>query len=346
MCELQVLDNSAYNNLHTTQYHGSAYGMVAARRGFLKKHGEWNTQEVTVKGHTIKVVLNDKIILDTNLKENVTKPMNSINKYKGRLRTEGHFGFMGHGSTVQFRNIRIKHILHKSESEREKRNLKTDEEDLKSMGFTSLFNGKNLDGWWGLGTEDPSEWMNLPKKKLEEKKKQSIIDIQKHWKVINDDIIFNDGEGLYLTTEKNYGNFELYLDYKTVANADLGIYLRGIPQVQIWDYTKEGGKWKLGADKGSGGLWNNSKDDPGKLPLEIADKPFGEWNTLYIKMIGNRVTVKLNGKLVVNNATLNNFWDRKTPIKDRKPIIKRGPIQLQTHRKESSWRRIYIKELN
>ena len=104
MCELQVLDNTAkkYAKLHPAQYHGSAYGMVAAKRGFLKKPGEWNTQEVTVKGHTIKVVLNGETILDADLSK-LGKTMGPVTKFKGRLRTEGHFGFAGHGAAVQFR---------------------------------------------------------------------------------------------------------------------------------------------------------------------------------------------------------------------------------------------------
>ena len=111
MCELQVLDNTAkkYAKLHPAQYHGSAYGMVAAKRGFLKKPGEWNTQEVTVKGHTIKVVLNGETILDADLSK-LGKTMGPVTKFKGRLRTEGHFGFAGHGAAVQFRNVRIKRL--------------------------------------------------------------------------------------------------------------------------------------------------------------------------------------------------------------------------------------------
>ena len=137
------------------------------------------------------------------------------------------------------------------------------------------------------------------------------------------------------------------VDYKTVPGADSGIYLRGVPQVQIWDTTEKAGKWKLGADKGSGGLWNNGKAGaPGRDPLVHADKPLGEWNSFHITMRGTIVTVVLNGKLVVDKAPLNNFWDRKTPLSKRKPLIKRGPIQLQTHGGEISWRNIYVKELS
>ena len=212
-------------------------------------------------------------------------------------------------------------------------------------GFVALFNGKNLDGWWGLKTEDPAKWMALSSEQLAAKKKSSIEDIHKHW-TVEDGVLVNDGHGLYLSTEKNYGDFELLVDYKTVAKADSGIYLRGVPQVQIWDTTKEGGKWNLGADKGSGGLWNNPKGGAGKDPKVLADKPLGQWNSFRIIMLGDLVTITLNDKLVVDKAPLNNFWDRKTPIEKRKPLIKEGPIQLQTHGGEIRWRNIYLKELS
>ena len=205
-------------------------------------------------------------------------------------------------------------------------------------GFTALFNGKDLSGWWGAGTEDPAKYLALPPEKLAAKKKKSLADINKHWSV-KDGVLINDGKGLYLTTEKNYGDFELHLEYKTVAKADSGIYLRGIPQVQIWDYTKEGGKWKHGADKGSGGLWNNKKGSKGRDPLVLADKPFGEWNSMKIKMVGDIVTVHLNGKLVVDQAPMHNYFNKKGPMP------KTGPIQLQTHGGAISWRNVWIKEL-
>ena len=205
-------------------------------------------------------------------------------------------------------------------------------------GFKPLFNGKNLSGWWGLKTEDPAKWMALPIEKLVDKKAASLDDIQKHWSIEGDELV-NDGHGLYLTTDKNYGDFELLIDYKTVAKADSGIYLRGIPQVQIWDYTEEGGKWKIGADKGSGGLWNNSKGAKGKDPLVLADKPFGEWNSFRIVMAGDIVTVWLNGKLVVDHARMENYFDRKGGVPET------GPIQLQTHGGEIRWRNIKIREI-
>ena len=212
-------------------------------------------------------------------------------------------------------------------------------------GFTSLFNGENLDGWWGLKTEDPEKWLALPKDEFKAKWETSQKDIQKHWRVENG-ILINDGKGLFLSTEKNYQDFELRLEYKTVAGADSGIYLRGVPQVQIWDTTEAGGKWKIGANKGSGGLWNNGPaGSPGRDPLQHADRPFGQWNSFHITMRGDLVTIYLNGKLVVHRAPLINYWDRKTSLSKRKPLISKGPIQLQTHGGEIRWRNIYIKEL-
>ena len=212
-------------------------------------------------------------------------------------------------------------------------------------GFIPLFNGKNLDGWWGLKTEDPNKWMNLSVKEMKSKWQASQIDIRRHW-IVEDGMLVNDGKGLFLSTEKNYGDFELKLEYKTVAGADSGIYLRGVPQVQIWDTTEAGGKWKLGADKGSGGLWNNGpKGVRGRDPLLHADQPFGEWNQFHITMTGNLVSVRLNEKLVVHRAPLLNYWDRKTEISKRKPLASKGPIQLQTHGGEIRWRNIFIKEL-
>ena len=147
------------------------------------------------------------------------------------------------------------------------------------------------------------------------------------------------GHGLFLTTNEFFGDFELTIEYKTVAMGDSGVYLRGCPQVQIWDTTKEGDKWELGADKGSGGLWNNNKGSKGKDPLVLADKPFGEWNSFRIIMVGDIVTVYLNDKLVVDEAQMHNFFDRENPMP------KRGPIQLQTHGAEIRWRNAFIREI-
>jgi hypothetical protein len=108
MCELQVLDNEAekYADLDPRQYHGSVYGMVAAKRGHLREAGQWNYQEVTVKGSTIKVELNGAVILDADVAD-VTEFMGDY-PHPGKDLSRGHFGFAGHGDPVMFRNIAIK----------------------------------------------------------------------------------------------------------------------------------------------------------------------------------------------------------------------------------------------
>ena len=203
-------------------------------------------------------------------------------------------------------------------------------------GFTPLFNGKDLTGWYGLNA-DPRKIFNMSEQERAKFRQESMADVRKHWTVEGDELV-NDGHGAYLTTEKDFGDYELLIDYKTVPKADSGIYLRGVPQVQIWDHTNAEQKAN-GADKGSGGLWNNSKGAPGKDPLVLADKPFGEWNKFRIIQIGARTTVYLNDQLVVDNAIMENYWDRK------KPLWKKGPIQLQTHGGEIRWRNVFIREI-
>ncbi|MGY8768050.1 MAG: 3-keto-disaccharide hydrolase [Pirellulales bacterium] len=204
-------------------------------------------------------------------------------------------------------------------------------------GFTSLYNGKNLDGWHGYNPH------TVGRAKTDEAREKMLAqfatDVKEHWSAKGDEI-YNDGHGAYLTTDADYGDYEFLIDYKTVAKADSGIYLRGTPQVQIWDTTEEGGKWKIGADKGSGGLWNNSKDAPGKDPSVLADKPFGEWNSVRIIQVGARTSVWLNGKQVVDHAIMENYYDRKSAL------ARTGPIHLQTHGGPISWKNIYIREIN
>lgn len=211
------------------------------------------------------------------------------------------------------------------------------QDNVPPAGFVALFNGKDLSGWFGLPHTDPREFAKKSPAEQAEFRTKSLVDLQKHWKVENG-VIINDGHGEFLTTAKEFGDFELKIDFKVSAKADSGIYLRGTPQVQIWDYTVE--EWfKLGADKGSGGLWNNTAGKPGKDPLVKADKPIGEWNSFHIQCVGSRVTVILNGQVVVNHAILENFYDRAAPL------FQKGVIQLQTHGGEMQWKNIYIREL-
>ena len=204
-------------------------------------------------------------------------------------------------------------------------------------GFVALFNGKDLKGWWGYDTKDPRKFQAMSPEDQQAAREKSLEDINKHWSIQGADLV-NDGNGLYLTTDKNYGDYELWIDYKTVAKADSGIYLKGTPQVQIWDST-DPSKFGIGGNKGSGGLWNNSAGKPGKDPLVLADKPFGEWNRFHIIQVGARTTITLNDKLVVDNAILENYYDRA------QPLIPKGPIQLQTHGGEIRWKNVFVREI-
>ena len=211
-------------------------------------------------------------------------------------------------------------------------------------GFTALFNGKDLSGWHGWNIHEkgmsPKVLAGLSLTERTAKLAAWSADADQHWRVENGELV-NDGHGAFLTTDRDFGDIELLIEYKTVPKADSGIYLRAAPQVQIWDSTEQE-KFRLGANKGSGGLWNNSAGAPGKDPLVLADKPFGEWNSFRILQVGERTSVWLNGKLVVDHARLENtYW-----TKDRKaPLPRIGPILLQTHGGEIRWRNVYVREI-
>jgi hypothetical protein len=207
-------------------------------------------------------------------------------------------------------------------------------------GFIRLFNGKDLTSWQGAIRID--ERLKKSTEELEKAQKEANDRILPHWKA-EDGIIINDGQGYNLATVKDYVNFELYVDWKIEPKGDSGIYLRGEPQVQIWDSDSlDPKKYVKDVGKGSGGLWNNKKDN---VPLKKADRAPGEWNTFHIVMKGDKVTVELNGERVVDNIALENIWERD------KPLPEKGPIELQQHGKQDGtpgkiwFKNIYLKEL-
>lgn len=207
-------------------------------------------------------------------------------------------------------------------------------------GYRALFNGKDFSGWHGMPHFNPDQLAAMSDEDRAAKLEEWNQSLKEHWS-IKDDVVINDGHGAYMTSDESFRDYELLIEYKTVAKADSGIYLKNSPQVQIWDSTDEG-KFKLGADKGSGGLWNNSAGAPGKDPSKLMDKPFGQWNSFKIRQIGGRTSVWMNGEKVVDNAIMENYWD-----KDRKtPLRPEGQIQLQTHGGEIQWRNIFIKEFS
>jgi 3-keto-disaccharide hydrolase len=208
-----------------------------------------------------------------------------------------------------------------------------------SENLVTLFNGKDLTGWHGLETMDPRKFAAMSAEEKDKVLAKGAEDLKKHWRVDSNEIV-NDGQGAYLTTDKDYGDVEFFIDFKIGPKGDSGVYLRGTPQIQIWDFT-EPRYARMGADKGSGGLWNNSPGNPGKDPLVLADKPVGQWNTFHVIQVGSRTTIYLNDKLVVDHAILENYWDKDRSL----PIPAKGPIQLQTHDHETRWRNVKVREI-
>jgi len=312
--EIQILDDSSgkYKDLEPYQFHGSIYGIVPSERGHLKPVGEWNIEEVSAIGSKIKVVLNGVTIVDADLDQVKQTPrMHDLAKHPGLHNKSGHIGFLGHGTVVEFRNIRVKEVGNSG---------------VPPDGFQALFNGRNLDGWKGL-VGDPVSRTKMAPEKLSAEQAKADADMRAHWKAV-DGILEFDGKGKSICTARDYGDFEMLVDWKILSEGDSGIYLRGSPQVQIWDASKH--------SEGSGGLYNNQKN-PSK-PSACADKPVGEWNTLRIKMVGEKVTVDLNDKRVVDNIVLENYWDRK------QPIFPTGQIELQNHGNTLWFRNIFIRE--
>ena len=205
-------------------------------------------------------------------------------------------------------------------------------------GFTALFNGKDLENWHIC---IPIVERNKLKAKGDDAYKNAIEAANKkhlsHW-TIKDGVLHYDGKGFSLQTAKDFGDIELFLDWKIATKGDSGLYLRGQPQVQIWDSDNASGARGKDKSSGSGALWNNP-EDKGKRPLVKGDNPVGEWNTFHIVMKGDLVTVKLNGKLVLDKQPLLNFFQRGMPL----PAA--GPIELQHHGDPLWFRNIYIREL-
>lgn len=201
-------------------------------------------------------------------------------------------------------------------------------------GFVALFNGQNLDGWKGVIASGKPQ-TELSEEDLAAAQATADAAMHEHWSVVDGELVF-DGNGDSISTANDYGDFELLVDWKIPPAGDSGIYLRSCPQIQIWDTTHEP-YFKLGAEKGSGGIWNNKQNE--RFPSAVADHPVGEWNTFHIRMIGPNVTVKLNGQLIVDNVVMENYWDRSRPIEQL------GSIFLQDHGNTLWFRNIFLREI-
>lgn len=205
----------------------------------------------------------------------------------------------------------------------------------KGEGFVPMFNGKNLDGWQGMiAGGNPIAIAKLSEKERAKAQEVANNKMVENWSVKDGNIVFS-GKGDNLVSVKKYKDFEMIVDWLITKEGDSGIYLRGTPQVQIWDTSRV----DVGAQVGSGGLYNNNSDNV-RNPLKVADNPVNEWNTFRITMIGENVTVYLNGELVVDNVKMDNYWDRSIPI------FESGTIELQAHGNELLFRDIFVREIN
>ncbi len=321
--EIQVLDNTAeqYKDLKEYQFHGSLYTLAPAKKSGLKPVGEWNHQKVSVSNAGVVVELNGQIILRANL-DDLSKRHPD---HQGVKRRSGHIALLGHGDAVAFRNIQITETKPLANTE-----------GVMAAGFTRLFNGKNLDGW---KHGNSPEW------------------------TVSDGILKHSGkrgEPADLWTEKEFGDYTLVFDWRwsgrapvkkqpviladgtkqigpdgqpsmvEIEDLDSGIYLRGSnrSQVNLWN-------WPIGSGEVYG-----YRNDPatsadvraGVTPKSKADRPLGEWNRMMITIKGDRLTVTLNDKLVINNAQLPD-------------VPARGGIAIQHHGSAIDFANIWIKEL-
>jgi hypothetical protein len=198
-------------------------------------------------------------------------------------------------------------------------------------GLVPLFNNKDLTGWKGL-VGNPIERSKMDAQTLAKEQQKADSIMRKGW-YVKDSVLNFTGEGENLCTTKQYRNFEMYVDWKIEKAGDAGIYLRGSPQVQIWDTSRV----SVGAQVGSGGLYNNQAHQ--SKPLKLADNAISDWNNFHIIMKDDKVTVYLNGVLVVDNTVMDNYWDRKLPI------FPKEQLELQAHGNHVYYRDIYLREL-
>lgn len=315
--EIQILDNSApqYAALEDHQYHGSLYTLAPAARTGLKPTGEWNRQRVSVIGPAVMVELNGEIILRANLDD----LQEAHPKHEGVKRRSGHLAWLGHGPGVSFRNINIAEIPPAAY-----------EEGVEAAGFTRIFDGKSLAGW--KHTEETRNWTAH----------NGILKHDGKSGAIND-----------LWTEKEFGDMTMVFDWRwsdrgplkqqpvvlpdgthkettEVEELDSGVYIRGNTksQVNLWNWTV-----------GSGEVYGYRIDGAmpaevraGVTPSEKADRPLGEWNRMMITIKGDRLTVTLNGKKVIDDALLPG-------------VPERGAIGLQHHGAAIDFANIWVKEL-
>lgn len=313
--EIQILDNNGpdYKDIKPWQRHGSVYGIAPAGDTEFKPYGEWNTEEIRVDGTKITVTVNGKVVTEHDLVDSYENTADG-KPHPGMRRNRGHIGFLGHGHEVKFRNIRIKPIA-----------METPE------GYTNLLeSGKELSEW-KAAPPNPVKYNALSEAERAAKDAEGEKGMREQWSVNELNELIHHGKTPSLATKKEYKDFELLAEWALGPWGDSAFYIRNTPQVQIWDPQQWDGV-------GSGGLYNNQKST--SLPLELADRPLGQWNQFKIIIQGETVIVDLNGKRVVDGIKLENFWDRDSPL------LPTGNIEIQSHQSPVYLRNIFVRELD
>ena len=367
MCEIQLLDDGGpryYDKaakkckLDMYRYSGSVFGIAPALHdnigkqiwgkdknfagggSYMRVPGMWNFAEVKAIGEEVEVYVNGYLLSKADLsKFNGDGDTLDGRAHPGLHRSRGPIAFLGCSSGVKFKNIRVKELPASA-----KMGEVCPFQTMKApCGFETYFDGcpKQIKTMWkGVTTEEKFDNPEVrhaatPEKRAQMQKK---ADEQRdaHWSVRNGNLFFDGYQGGYsLATKRDYADFEMWADWRIMSiTGDSGLYLRGAPQVQIWDAHNQ---WHIG----SGGLYNNQTAKTGNVSkaLKIADRQVGDWNRFHVIMKGEKVTVWLNGELVVDNVTLENYWNRA------KPIYPVEQIELQCHGDPTEWRNIFIREL-
>ena len=287
----------------------------AGSGSYVRKEGMWNFSEVFLVGGKLEVYLNGYLVTTADKVTPYTK-------------------WIGYQGKEKYRNIRVKELEADSSDE---------SVESAPVGFEAYFSGRPeqlREMWKGVTTD--GKFDNPLVRQAATKEESELMQIvadsarNEHWRVRNGALYFDGFKGGYsLATKKDYADFELWADWRLMSvTGDSGLYLRGCPQVQIWDAYNQ---WHIG----SGGLYNNDTENTGNpsKALEIADNLIGDWNRFHVIMRGDKVTVWLNGELVVDEVTLENYWDRS------QPVFPTGQIELQCHGDPIEWRNIYIRAL-
>lgn len=299
---------------------------------------EWCTVEVVVRGQEemIHYVNGEEVLRSTDFRLDRGAPVGS-----------GFIAIQAETHPTEFKSIEILPMDSPEPA------MKTGTMNKAPNGYTSLFDGKTLDGW-----------------KVHPK---SVG----HWKVLDGVIDYDAlskarGNERHLWSEKSFCDFELHVDWRIKElnglyampivlsdgsfkkdengevirlprpNADSGVLLRGEmkSQLNIWN-------WPVGSGEVYG--YRMDKNMPEEVraavtPSRRADNPVGEWNKYIVTMTGDRLTVNLNGQTVIENAKLPG-------------IPEEGPIGFQHHGGKNKdgeynnsaslvqFRNVFIKEL-